>query len=409
MKFSPSYLLLLLTVLVFSACDDDDGPIGPNFEVPPTYSFLRDGNSSVSFSGQTTRIAMAEELSAGMLDFNQTEVTLLEMFRNQTATGEDADPFMDPDLNAATKSISSKVAASEDFFSANTAGQAEIRQQFETWISKQTSEIFNNANTLASVGVAGQIADGSTTRYINRQGLEFNQFLTKSLIGALMLDQAVNNYLSPAVLDAGNNREENDAGILADGTNYTTMEHKWDEAFGYLYGAAPDPANGNLTTGADDSFLNKYLGRVEGDSDFAGISQRIFDAFKRGRAAIVAGDYDERDLLAEQLREDLSTIIGIRAVYYLQQAKLGLEQAEPAYGTAFHDLSEGYGFIFSLQFTRQPNSRDPYFSNSEVNSMLTDLLDDGANGLWDVTPATLDALSNMIADRFDFTVEQAGS
>ena len=408
MKISPSYLLLLLTVLVFSACDDD-GPIGPSFEVPTTYSFQRDGNSSVSFSGQTTRIAMAEELSAGMLDFNQTELRLLEMFRNQTATGEDADPFMDPVLNTATKSISSKVAASEDFFSANTTGQAVIRQQFETWISKQTSEIFSNTTTLAAEGVAGQIADGSTTRYVNRQGLEFNQFLTKSLIGALMLDQTVNNYLSPAVLDAANNREENDAGILADGTNYTTMEHKWDEAFGYVYGAAPDPANANQTTGADDNFLNKYLGRVEGDSDFTGISQRIFDAFKTGRAAIVAGDYDERDRQAEQLREDLSMIIGIRAVYYLQQAKLGLEQAEPAYGTAFHDLSEGYGFIFSLQFTRQPNSRDPYFTNEEVNNMLSDLLDDGANGLWNVTPATLDALSNMIADRFDFTVEQAGS
>ncbi len=52
-----------------------------------------------------------------------------------------------------------------------------------------------------------------------------------------MTDQILNNYLSPAVLDAGDNVTKNDNDILADGKDYTTMEHKWDEAFGYLYGA----------------------------------------------------------------------------------------------------------------------------------------------------------------------------
>ena len=37
-----------------------------------------------------------------------------------------------------------------------------------------------------------------------------------------------------------------------------------------------------------DSFLSKYLDKVEGDSDFAGIADDIYDAFKLGRAAIVA-------------------------------------------------------------------------------------------------------------------------
>ena len=52
-----------------------------------------------------------------------------------------------------------------------------------------------------------------------------------------MADQMLNNYLGSAVLDAGTNTADNDAGTLADGKNYTTMEHKWDEGFGYLYGA----------------------------------------------------------------------------------------------------------------------------------------------------------------------------
>jgi hypothetical protein len=105
----------------------------------------------------------------------------------------------------------------------------------------------------------------------------------------------------------------------------------------------------------------------------------------------------------------ISEIIGIRAVYYLQQAKLALQQPTPDFGGAFHDLSEGYGFIYSLQFTRRPGAQGPYFSKAEADAFIEDLLDDGPNGLWDVTPATLDALSEAIADRFNFTVAQAGS
>ena len=109
------------------------------------------------------------------------------------------------------------------------------------------------------------------------------------------------------------------------------------------------------------------------------------------------------------MRELISEVIGVRAVYYLQQARIVLDQPTPDFGGAFHDLSEGYGFIYSLQFTRRPNSQAPYFTKSEVDSFLEDLLDDGPNGLWDVTPQTLDALSEAIADRFDFTVAEAGS
>ena len=39
------------------------------------------------------------------------------------------------------------------------------------------------------------------------------------------------------------------------------MEHKWDEAFGYLYGAEEDETAPVLGV---DSFLNKYLDKVEG-------------------------------------------------------------------------------------------------------------------------------------------------
>ena len=124
------------------------------------------------------------------------------------------------------------------------------------------------------------------------------------------------------MLDAGDNIANNDNGVLDSDKNYTTMEHKWDEAYGYLYGTSANTADPNVTIGDDDSFLNKYVGRVENDPDFTGIAAEIYDAFRTGRAAIVAGQYDTRDEMAELIRERISTVIAVRAVYYLQQKKL---------------------------------------------------------------------------------------
>lgn len=403
-----TYLSLLFAVLFLASCEDEDN--GPSIINPVTYSFERNGQSTVSFTGQTARIQMAEELIAAMMDFSTTEALQLEMYRNETADGGDANPYSSAALNADSKNIKSKVAASRDFFSANTSISSVIKADFENWISAQVSEVFPNVNTVASPGVSGQIADGSSTRFVNTRGLEYNQLVGKSLIGALMTDQALNNYLSTSVLDEADNRASNDNELLEDGTNYTTMEHKWDEAYGYLYGTSADKSSPNASIGSDDSFLNKYIGRVETDDDFAGIADEIFEAFKLGRAAIVAGDYTVRDQQAEIIREKISEIIAIRAVHYLQAGKNALPTNRDdfsLYGSAFHDLSEGYGFIYSLQFTRQPGTNAPYFSHDEVNSMLDKLLGDGANGLWDVEGATLDELSAEIAAKFQFTVDQA--
>ena len=183
------------------------------------------------------------------------------------------------------------------------------------------------------------------------------------------------------------------------------MEHKWDEAYGYLFGNSPSAANPLATLGDDDSFLNKYLGRVENDADFAGIAQELFDAFKLGRAAIVGKNYQLRDEQAAIIQERISEIIAIRAVYYLEQGRLALEQEN--YGTAFHDLSEGYGFIYSLRFTRNTVTGAPYFNRTEVDAMLAQLMEQGPNGLWDVTPAILSDLAETIAAKFSFTVAQA--
>ncbi|MDT0554695.1 DUF4856 domain-containing protein [Patiriisocius hiemis] len=399
-------LFLAVPTLFLTSCssDDDNSDDINQVEAPLTYTFTRNGESTVSFSGQTTRIAMSEETVSAFNDFGvSTETSLLNMFNHQ----EGANDFSDTELNASDKSMRSKTAASRDYFSANTSEAALIKETFDGYISTQINEVYPNEMTNASPGVAGQIADGSSTRYVTGKGLEMNQTFAKGLIGALMVDQMLNNYLSTSVLDEATNVSDNDNDIPAEGKVYTTMEHKWDEAYGYLFGASTDTANPITTVGDDDSFLNKYLGRVEGDTDFAGIAQEVYDALKLGRAAIVAKNYEVRDEQAAIVRQKISEVIAIRAIYYLQQGKNAVQNGDM--GAAFHDLSEGYGFVYSLRFTRNPNTNEPFFTRTEVDSYISQLMNDGANGLWDVTPATLDSISEAIAAKFDFTVAQAGS
>lgn len=403
MKLSKFFLATVFSAVAIISCDSNNKP---DIDAPAIYDFSRNGASSVSFTGQTTRIQMAAELTSAMMDFdNTTQELLLEMYRNETAEGGDANPFQNPDLNDATKNIKGKVAASADYFSSNTQLSAEIKNQFEAWLIAQTEEVFPNENTQAEAGQPGQIPDGTSTRYVNGKGFEYNQMVGKSLIGALMADQMLNNYLSPSVLDAGTNREDNNDGTLAEGANYTNMEHKWDEAYGYLFGNAANTANPAI--GEGNGFLNTYLGRVDGDEDFAGIGQETLEAFIMGRAAIEAGAYDIRDEQAQIIRENISTVIAVRAIYYLQSGKNALEQSNPDYGAAFHDLSEAYGFIYSLKFSRVPHSDSPYLTSQEIDGMLADL--EAGQGLWDVEPSVLNDISETIAAQFDFTVEQAAN
>lgn len=403
MRLNSTSTLYILGILLLSmtSCGDEEPEF--NIENPATYQFLRNGNPTVSFSGQSTRIAMATELIEAMKDFDTTSEQLLEMYSNQTSTGEDTDPFSDVSLNESTKSVKSKIAASRDFFNTNSVESNQIKSQFTSWIEAQVAEVFPNANELAEEGKAGQIADGSTARFINSKGLEYNQAVNKGLIGSLMVDQMLNNYLSLAVLDEGDNIATNNVSTLVEGENYTNMEHKWDEAYGYLFGASTNRA-APLATLGEDSFLNKYLQRVNDDTDFAGIADNIYQAFKLGRAAIVAEDYATRDKQADIIKEEVSKIIGVRAVYYLQQGKNKLGANDM--GSAFHDLSEGYGFVYSLRFTRKAGSNEPYFNQSEVSGFLSTL--DQGNGFWSITAESLDQMSIDIASKFDFTVEQAG-
>ena len=230
-----NYILLLPLALIsftFTSCDDGDDnndPVIPTIQAPETYSFERNGESTISYSGQTTRLEQADELYAALNSSESTESGLDLMFNGSDGSSAG---FANDLLNGTSKIIGSKTASS------TLAGSATTKQRFNQYIINFAYSVAPNWNMDAAPGVPGSITspDGGSTYQINAEGQELDQLFFKGLIGAFTLDQIVNNYIHPNQLDSGTRIDDNDNGVLSDGKPYTDMEHKWDEGFGYLYG-----------------------------------------------------------------------------------------------------------------------------------------------------------------------------
>jgi len=405
-KYLLNTSMLFVMSTMFLACNVDDSSVNlskknvndidVDFNVPSTYVFERDGVSTVSFGGQTTRLSMAKEILGYLaIDSGKSKEALEAAFAHTAG----ANDFSSTELNESSKSVKSKVAASDDLFGDDALAKEVIQELMSGFLKKQVTEVVPNSLIEAAPGVAGFVG----SRYVSAKGLEYNQAFNKGLIGALIVDQVLNNYL-------GNNRISNESYIadnttetLESGKNYTKYEHHFDEAYGYVYGDATVDGESPITT-EGDKFLFKYIAKVNGDSDFSGIQDQIFKAFKLGRSAVVAKEYDVLRDAIEILQYQISKVIGVRAVHYLQAGKEDL--ASEAYASALHGLSEGYGFIYSLQFTRNPETDAPYFTFAEVNAMIAKL--ENGNGFWDLADGdVLDEISNQISAKFDFTTAQA--
>ena len=317
------------------------------------------------------------------------------------------------DLNVSSRQLRNTTADSDDYFIrvSNAAEAAEIRALFDSFITRQADEVFPAINSVATAGNAGQLSDGSSTRFVNANGLEFNEVFEKGLIGALILDQVVNNYISPTFLDNGDNRATNDARTPRnDSGTDTQMEHQWDEGFGYIYGASCDIEDVARDLGENDGSFNNYMDLVNDDEDFRGIADAIYLAFRTGRAAISASQYDVRDEQAAILQEELSRVMAIRCVFYFQQGRIKLEAARNGageFGDAFHDISEGLGFLLGLRYTQDPTTNAPYYAPEDVMAWFENITEGTANGLWDIDTSTLDNISDMIAAPFGFTRAEA--
>lgn len=384
-----SIAIISAFAFILASCSGDSDQVDPipaDVNPPTEYSWLDDnGEETVSFGGQTTRLHQAAIICSKMGSSEATFSEIDEMFN----LGEG---FDNTDLNYSNsgKKVSNKTGA----YSANST---EILALFNSWIVEFTSEVVPAmvAGTEATPGVAGVLPDGSSIRELNTKGMELDQLFTKGLIGALCGDQIIYGYLSE--IKIGDDVDN----VRAETGGYTSMEHHWDEGYGYLYGLQPTQGVYDLNVTNGDVLLYKYYAK----SNFSDIQAPIYDAFKMGREAITMdaanggttmySDVKKRE--ATTVKNHISHIIGQKAYDYLKGAADHLDSGGERNGDFFHGLSEGVGFVVSLQFTY--NDGAPHFSHDEVNAMIETL--SAGNGLWDITSSQLNDMASAIQTSFN--------
>ncbi|WP_313807108.1 DUF4856 domain-containing protein [Flavobacterium sp.] len=411
MKFKNLLLASIPAVALFTvSCSDNDDTQEQTFDytVPATYTFEREGATTVDHGGQTNRILMLDEMGAYIKN-QATANAVIDATKMSNMFVNTNNEFTNSALNAATdKQLKNKTAASRDYFvnflgGGSTVEQADVRAFFEAQFADANAA---STGAEAAEDVAGYYMDGTSKRLFAANGLEPQQVLLKGMMGACFMDQISNNYLSVTVLDEGSNRDNNTNKVLESGKNYTKMEHLWDEAYGYIYGADNPTASPNPVY----KFWSSYINQVDGDSDFGTLREDIELAFRKGRAAIVANDYATRDAQIDIINKKLATVSAVRAIYYLKDGKAKL--TTDGGKKAFHALSEGYGFIMSLRYSKNPATDAPYLSKTEVDAILDELMGGtNATGLYDIDHLNdvIDGLAEDIAAKFDFTVAQAAN
>ena len=362
--------VIALSGLFFVSCsNDDDNKNSYHIDAPETYKFERNGLTTISYSGQTCRLTMAGEIYDAFKDTSKTVEDINNMFANGTGFS----------VELCSKNIRSKTASS-------ATASSTVKPLFDAFIEETVNDVFPDGIVLLQLETQGILPKVTVKkRYVNSKGLELDQAFVKGLIGGLCLDQITNNYLTVGKLDVGNNISDNDNEVLDGDNNYTTMEHYWDEGFGYLYGLEADPENPTYSDNGD-VLLNKYAGKVNGSDAGQVDMSAVYDAFIAGRTAIVNNDYVKRDLEATKIKKALDEIIAIRAAYYLEAGAEIIANGD-ARPDAFHDLSEGYGFVLSLQFT-------DFFTNAEVEVLLDQLLE--GDGFWKIESTTLNTMAQQI-------------
>ncbi len=353
-------------ILVFAiSCDDSDDP-DVSLEVPATYTFTREGSSSVSFSGQTNRLDMLAELKAYIGTANTgaelSQHTMLDMFANQN------DVFSTTTLNESGKQLEDKTFAADiDFFKAVLLSAAAASTSVEA----------------ASEGQAGLIArDAERNILVDDKGWEYTQIIEKGLMGATFLNQIYNSYLTDLKIG---NEVENDE--LSEGKNYTAMEHHWDEAFGYW----------GVNVAFDQEGENRFWGNYTyGREAYLGAAAILKEAFLIGRTAIVNKAYDLKDEQRDIIYEQFELIAAATAIHYINEGITDLSNADT--GNLFHHISEGYGFVMALKYS-------PFKKISDTQ--MDDILNEGfgeEGDFWTITAQSLNsAKSTLVAAYPDLT------
>jgi len=311
-------------VLTLAACNesddtDDNGSNKPDDEkitVPDSYSFTSpfvEGQSGVSYTGQTKRHILIEDLKGAIKELGEDETqdvkANLDFYFRFDGSSSDSVAF-DYALSGETlapgstygdissdKDLVGKIAG-KDKATHLLDGQLigwELGMDADPTPEELVDYFIAQLEAQATDGVTDQITIVGGTNvgidkvYVSPAGHDYSQLLQKFLLGAVAYSQGTADYMQTDFSASNDSADE--------GKAYSSLQHKWDEAFGY-FGAARN--YGNYT----DEEISGNGGRVEfagsyndanGDGSVDIRSEVNFghsvNCGKRDRTAIVATDF----------------------------------------------------------------------------------------------------------------------
>ncbi len=372
--------------LLFTLVDEEDlssevtamVTTGKVIDTPATYTFTRNGESSVSYSGQTERLDQLEEIKdyLKLADAGDaiSEQVLLDMYANTGENGGGNYSF------SSTKQLKNKTFQPD----------LDVQLFEDLFARAAAASVDGNSGVTAANGVAGLITreNSGNTILVDENGREFTQLIEKGLMGAVFYNQIYNTYLTSERIG---NDVENVA--LAEGKNYTAMEHHWDEAFGYWDPPVDFSSNWPAERASEDRFWSHYSNTVDNvNNGLLGTNSMLMNAYLEGRAAIVNNDVATRDAQRDALYQTLELVAAATAVHYINDTIEFLGEGNT--GEAFHVLSEAWAFTNALRYSPQRT-----MSLDDLETIMES--DFGADGnFWNATVLGLNTAKSKLVTAF---------
>lgn len=357
-----SILTLFIGSVILTGCKKDnpepEPEPTPSYTVPTTYVFTNSsGQSTVDYSGQTDRLNQLREMVVYMKTGTTTTLDaqqLKDMFANTGDNGNGHFSFTSVGKQLKNKCFSLDQTLFEQYFDAIALASV------------------SNGQT-ATNGTAGTLVSGTSTYLFTETGLEPLQIIEKGLMGAVFMNQALNEYFGSVKMSVDNTT----AVDPANGKYYTAMAHHWDEAFGY-FGVATD-----FPTTLPTDFWGKYC---NAQNTALGSNTKMMNNFLKGRAAIANNVIADRDVAISGIRNTWENICAYQAMKYIDDAILNFGVDNAKY---LHNLSEAYAFAWDLRYAPEDTRNITQTEHAAIMALF------GQN-FWNLTLSDLNAIKAAI-------------
>ena len=319
-------LSLVLTILNYSCKKSNQSTVNTNYSVPTTYTF-----ANVNYNSSLEVLAMADQVVAKINLANSSPNTVISAQQLDAMLNNTGGYFVDSalQLNSSGLTLASYIPATE---------LISVLSYFDS------VGLYSESTTSASFGVAG-VSPSSVTPtklyLLSPNGVFYSQVTKKAFMG-MCAYQIADVYMADSINST---------------TDTTTLEHYWDEAFGFFGVPVNFPTS---TTGL--RYFGSYSNQVNAG---LGSNTSIMNAFLKGRAAIANNDLATMKAQAALLINTFDSLDAAAIVQEMHETNTNIEagDAVAAYGT----LSESLGFVRNLAYNNSPTR---VITNAQISQLL---------------------------------------